>query len=214
MIFGSTDASITTAGTPVLVVAPGDGSGAPRALASVWAAQLTDMFDLFLQGRRPGRAIDLSPDGKAFVDIFAAARRRSTEQGVPLGLLSSLDPAWQRSLAMLASAPTFGSSQANYVIDGYWAGVLETKGAIQAHKVEISLSATDRGVVGQRTSRQGGLSTDVTLQGLTYSNRELRFSFIDSGKTLTYVGRLDGDTIDGAVSGGDASGKLVFKLSR
>lgn len=215
IMFSAAEAAISAPGAAILVVAPGDGAGAPRSLAAVWSAQLTDMFDLFLQGRRPGRTIELSPDGKVFVDIFGAARRRSSEAGVSQGVLSSPDPAWSRSLATLASSPILGSGQASYVIDGYWAGVIEVKGAIQPRRVEISLTAIDNGVVGQRTSRQGRLSTDVTLQGLSYSRRELRFSFIESGETLNYFGRLDGDTIDGAVTRGGATvGKLVFKLAR
>ncbi len=219
MVFASNDATITATGAapgaPVLVVVAGDGGAAPRSLASVWAAQLTDMFDLFLQGRRPGRTVELSPDGRVFVDIFSAARRRSADAGVPQGMLSSLDPAWQRSLLTLASTPTLGAAQASYVVDGYWSGAIEVKGAAQPRKVEISLTATDNGVVGQRTSRQGRLSTDVTLQGLSYAHRELRFSFIDAGEALNYVGRLDGDTIDGLVTRGGATiGKLTFKLSR
>ena len=96
----------------MLAVAAGDGSGSPRALAPLWAAHLTDMFDLFFQGRRPGRTVELSPEGKVFLDIFASARRRSTEPGVAQGVLASPDPAWLRSLASLAVAPALGGSEA------------------------------------------------------------------------------------------------------
>jgi hypothetical protein len=174
------------------------------------------MFDLFLQGRRPGRAIELSPDGKAFIDIFSAARRRSAEPGVPQSVLFSPDPAWVKSLATLAAAPNLGSGQATSLLDGYWAGVIEVPGAIQPRKIEISLTVTPSGLVGQRTSRQGRLSTDVTLQNLTYARRELRFSFVDSGENLVYQGRLDGDVIEGQVTkaSGGRVGKLTFKLTR
>ncbi len=214
--FISGDVVISASGGAVLAVAAGDGSGSPRALAPLWAAHLTDMFDLFFQGRRPGRTVELSPDGKAFLDIFAAARRRSTEPGVAQGVLTSPDPAWLRSLASLAAAPTMGGSEALALLDGFWAGVIEVPGAIQPRKVEISLTATPSGLFGQKTSRQGRLSSDVTLQNLSYARRELRFSFIDSGENLTYQGRLDGDAIEGTLSkaSGARVGKLTFKLTR
>jgi hypothetical protein len=214
--FTAGDATINAPGGPVLVVAAGDASGNPRVMASLWAAYLTDLFDLFLQGRRPGRVVELSPDGAVLLDIFATARRRSAEPGVPQGLISSPDPAWLRSLANLAAAPTLGSGQALALLDGYWAGVIEVPGAIQPRKVEISLTVTPSGLVGQSTSRQGGLSSDITLRNLTYARRELRFSFVDSGEALVYQGRLDGDLIDGTVTkpSGARVGKLTFKLTR
>lgn len=214
--FGAADLSINGPAGPVLVVAPGDGSGSPRSLAALWAAQLTDRFDLFLQGRRPGRTVELSPDGKVFLDIFAAARRRSNEAGVPQGLLFSLDPSWTRSLASLASSPSYGSGEALALLDGYWSGAIEVPGAIQPRKVEFSLTATPSGLVGQRTSRQGRLSTDVSLTRLSYGKGEIRFSFVDSGEDLNYAGRLDGDQIEGSVSkaSGARVGKLTLKLTR
>ena len=215
--FSAGDLVINAApGGPVLAVGAGDGSSNSRALASLWAASLTDIFDLFLLGRRPGRTVELSPDGKAFVDIFAAARRRSSEPGVVTSVLFSPDPAWLRSMAALAAAPVMGSGQALALLDGYWSGLIEVPGAIQPRKVEISLTATPSGLVGQKTSRQGGLSSDVSLQGLAYNRRELRFSFVDSGEDLNYRGLLDGDEIDGEVTkrSGARVGKLKFKLTR
>ncbi len=210
------DVVISAAGGAVLAVASGDGSLGPRSLAPLWAAHLTDMFDLFFQGRRPGRTVELSPDGKVFLDIFAAARRRSAEPGVAQGVLASPDPAWLRSLAALAAAPTLGGSEALALLDGFWSGVIEVQGAIQPRKVEISLTATPSGLVGQRTSRQGRLSSDVSLQGLVYARRELRFSLVDSGETVIYQGRLDGDVIEGTLTkaSGARVGKLTFKLTR
>jgi hypothetical protein len=200
----------------VLTVAAGDASGSPRALAALWAAHLTDIFDLFFQGRRPGRTVELSPDGKAFLDIFAAARRRSAEPGVAQGILFSPDPSWLRSLATLAAAPNMGGSQALALVDGYWSGVIEVPGAIQPRKLEISLTATPSGLIGQQTSRQGRLSTDVTLRSLSYARHELRFSFVETGETLNYQGRLDGDVIEGNVTkaSGAKVGRLALKLTR
>ena len=214
--FSATDVTINAPGGAVLVVSGSDGSGNARALAGLWAAHLTDMFDLFLQGRRPGSTVELSPDGKVFLDIFAAARRRSAEQGVAQGVLFSPDPSWLRSLTALAAAPTLGSSQATALLDGFWAGAIEAPGATQPRKIEISLTATPSGLVGQKTSRQGRLSTDVTLQNLRYSRRDLRFSFVESGENLNYLGRLDGDLIEGNVTkaSGARVGKLTFKLTR
>lgn len=214
--FSSSDATIAGPGGPVLTLAGTDGSGNPRSLAPVWAAVLTDMFDLFFQGRRPGRAVELSPDGRVFVEIFAAARRRSAEAGVSTSVLYSPDPSWSRSLASLASSPATGSSQALALLDGYWSGVIEVPGAIQPRKIEISLTATPSGLVGQRTSRQGRLSSDVSLDGLRYARRELRFSFVEGGERMNYTGLLDGDEIDGNVTraSGARVGRLKFKLTR
>ena len=214
--FSSSDLTIAGPGGPVLTLAGTDGSGNPRALAPVWAAVLTDMFDLFFQGRRPGRAVELSPDGRVFVDVFAAARRRSAEAGVSTSVLYSPDPSWSRSLASLASSPASGSSEALALLDGYWSGVIEVPGAIQPRKIEISLTATPSGLVGQRTSRQGRLSSDVSLDALRYARRELRFSFVEGGERMNYTGVLDGDEIDGNVTkaSGARVGRLKFKLTR
>jgi hypothetical protein len=214
--FTVSDAVISAPGGPVLAVAAGDGSGNPRGLASLWAAHLSDIFDLFFQGRRPGRTVELSPDGKVFLDIFAVARRRSAEPGVAQGILSSPDPSWLRSFVSLAAAPTMSGSQALALLDGYWSGVIEVPGAIQPRKLEISLTATSSGLIGQQTSRQGRLSTDVTLRNLSYARRELRFSFVETGETLTYQGRLDGDVIEGDVAkaSGAKVGRLALKLTR
>jgi len=214
--FSASDVTITGPSGPVLVLAAADGSGNPRALAPVWAAALTDIFDLFFQGRRPGRTVELSPDGKVFVEVFAAARRRSAEAGVATSILYSPDPSWSKSLTSLATAPALGSSQAAALLDGFWSGAIEVPGAIQPRKIEISLTATPQGLFGQRTSRQGRLSSDVSLEGLRYAKRELRFSFVDNGESLSYAGTLDGDEIDGNVTkaSGAKVGRLKFKLTR
>ena len=151
-----------------------------------------------------------------FLAIFSAGRRRSAEPGVPPAVLFSPDPAWLRSLASLAEAPVLGSGQATALLDGYWAGTIEGPSAAPPRKIEISLTVTSTGLIGQKTSRQGRLSSDVTLENLNYARRELRFSFVDSGETLTYMGRLDGDVIEGNVAkaSGARVGKLTFKLAR
>lgn len=212
--FVAGDVTISASGGAVLTVNPADGSGNPRTLAPLWAAMLNDMFDLFFQGRRPTRTVELSPDGRVFVDIFASARRRSAEPGVPIAVLSSPDPAWLRSFATLASSPSLGGGQALALLDGYWSGAIEAPG--QPRRIEISLTATPSGLVGQRTSRQGKLSTDVSLQNLSYGRRELRFSFTEAGERLNFTGRLDGDIIAGDVTKGSGArvGKLNLQLSR
>ncbi|MEO8362045.1 MAG: IPT/TIG domain-containing protein [Vicinamibacteria bacterium] len=214
--FVAGDVVISAAGQSILTVTAGDGSGGVRGLADVWSAELTDMFDMFFQGRRPARTVEISPDGKAFLDIFAAARRRTSDPGVPQALLSSPDPAWTRSMMMLASSPSLGGGQALSLLDGRWSGVIEVPGAIQPEKIDISLTNTSTGLVGQKTSRQGRLSSDTTLTNVNYNRRELRFSFVDNGQTMNYQGRLDGDTIEGTVtkSSGARVGKLTFKLMR
>lgn len=214
--FTTSAATINASGGAVLVVLAGDGAGNPPGLAALWAAQLNDMFDLFLQGRRPGRTVEVSPDGKVFLDIFTSARRRSAEPGVPQGLLYSLDPAWARSLTALATRPTMGSGEALSLLDGRWAGVIEVPGGNKPRPIEISLTATPSGLVGQRTSRQGRLSSDVTLRDLRYDRRQLSFSFTDTGEELHFAGRLDGDVITGAVTkaAGGRLGPLTLKLTR
>ena len=214
--FAATEAVISVSGAPLLNVGPTDGSGNPRVTASVWAAQLNDIFDLFFQGRRPGRTVELSPDGKVFIDIHAAARRRSNQPGVPPGVLSSPDPAWLHSLGTLALKPSLDASQALTLLDGYWSGVIEASRDQAPRNVEISLTVTPSGLVGRRTSRQGRLSTDMHLQDIFYVRRELRFAFAEGSQRLNFSGRLDGDVIDGTVTnvfGGPAE-KLILRLSR
>ena len=210
--FVAGETTISAQNLPVIGLAASDGSGNARSLASLWAAELTDLFDLFFQGRRPTRTVELSPNGKVLIDIFAAARRRSSEPGVPVSLLVSPDPAWPQAFVSLASSPSLGSSAANALLDGFWSGSLETT---PPRKVDISISATPSGLFGQKTSRQGKLSSDASLDNLRFDRREVRFSYVESGETHTFAGRLDGDTIDGAVTKGAVRvGKLTFKLVR
>jgi len=215
MQFSASDVTIAGPGGPVIGLVQGDGSGNPRVLAPLWAAVLTDMFDLFFQVRRPGRAVELSPDGRVFVDIFAAARRRSAGEGVSPSLLYATDPTWARSIAALATAPALGSNQAMVLLDGYWSGMIEIPSAVP-RQIGISLTVTPSGLMGQKTSRQGGLSSDVTLEGLRYSKRELRFSFVDGGQNLNFAGLIDGDEIDGSLTkaSGAKVGRLLLKLTR
>lgn len=221
VLFTASDGVISAAGGPVLTVSSGDasvssGSDNLRLLANLWAAHLSDTFDLFLQGRRPGRSIELSPAGRVYLDIFAAAKRRSNAKGVPPGVLFTLDPAWVASLSSIAGAPVFADTDALVVLDGSWSGDIEIPGAIQPRRIEISLTSTPAGVTGQKTSRQGVLSTDMSLQAVSFVRKELRFQFVDSGEDLVFRGALDGDTIDGTVTktSGEKVGRLLLKLAR
>lgn len=211
VIFDAKDSTITSKGSSVLTVGPGDGSGSPNALARVWAAVLTDMFDLFFQGRRPLRAAEVSADGQVFLDIFAAARRRSSEPGVPSALLTSLDSTWARSLLALATSPR-GAAQSEQTIDGIWTGTLEASGRAPLQMV-LSLTATSSGLTGQRNSRGGGVSTP--LSDLRLERRQIRFAFVEGGQQWTYRGTLQGDTIEGDVASPSGPvGKLTLKLAR
>jgi hypothetical protein len=213
--FAAIDATISGPSGPIITLAPTDGSSNLRAIAPLWAAVLTDMFDLFFQSRRPGRTVELSPDGRVFVDIHTAARRHGAGQGISPSLLFPPEPAWARSLAVLATSPSMGAGQANVLLDGFWSGMIEAPGAVP-RKIEISLTVTPAGVMGRKTSRQGGLSSDVTLEGVRYSKRELRFSFSDGGDSVNFAGAVDGDEINGTLTrpSGAKVGTLSLKLAR
>ena len=43
----------------------------PRALAGFWTALLQDQLTLFIQHQRPSRVLEMSPRGKALVDLYA-----------------------------------------------------------------------------------------------------------------------------------------------
>lgn len=221
VLFEAADGVISATGGAVLTVAAGDasvsgGSDNLRLLANLWAAHLSDAFDLFFQGRRPGRSLELSPAGRVYLDIFAAAKRRSNVKGVQPVVLSNLDPAWAGAFASLAASPVFAPSDSLVVLDGAWSGDIEIPGAIQPRRIEITLTSTPTGVTGQKISRQGVLSTNMSLQNVSFVRKELRFQFVDSGEDLLFRGVLDGDTIDGAVTktSGEKVGRLLLKLAR
>lgn len=210
VVFEARDTTIVSGGDLVLTVAPGDGSGDPRAAAALWAATLSDVFDLFFLNRRGTRAVEISADGQVFLDLYAVARRRGGA-GISTGVLTGVDPGWTRAFEALAAGAA-SRPRPEKALDGVWSGALQVEGR-PVQNLEFSFSASGDGLSGTRSARGGRVST--SLSKLSYVRRDLRFSFVEGGAEWSFRGTLDGDAIDGEVRpAGGRPVKLALKLVR
>ncbi len=101
-----------------------------RSVAAFWSALLQDQIALFVTRERPSRVVEISPRGRALMQIYSEALRRAgAGAGVPVGVVNPLPSNLGRDLRDMALVlPNEGQSSAAAAIEGRWIGTMWEEG--------------------------------------------------------------------------------------
>jgi hypothetical protein len=188
----------------------------PRAVAIFWTAILQDELTLFLRHERPVHVLELSPRGKAFLEIYAEALRRAGPGvGVPIGVVSPLGASLAKSLkdmALIIPAESQAVSAAG--VEGRWEGTMEESGAGEK-AIQVRLRLEGKQLAGGLTTRSGGLGVELPLREIVYEKGTLRFVLLVGGSPRHFSGTVSGDTVTGTIQLGantkDSVGRFSLK---
>jgi hypothetical protein len=209
-------AGVALAGSPSLLVAATAEDAAayarepsargqratPRALAELWAALLQDHLTLFVQRQRPLRMAELSPRGKALMDLFSEAERRSgAGGGVPMNLVRPLTPSLARSFRDMALVLPSGPATAAAAVAGRWEGTMQ-EGALAPRRITITLRLEGTRLLGSLTQRSRAVAMDVPLKELTYEKGRLGFVLESGTVAHRWSGAVEGASIEGTIREG------------
>jgi hypothetical protein len=188
----------------------------PRAVAAFWTAILQDQISLFLRHERPVRVLELSPRGRAFLEIYAEALRRAGPgAGVPIGVVSPLGASLAKNLRDMALIlPAEGQAVSAAGVEGRWEGTMEDSGAGEKG-IQVRLRLEGKQLAGGLTTRSGGLSVESPLREIAYDKGTLRFVLLVGGTPRHFAGTVVGDTVTGTIHLGantkDAVGRFSLK---
>lgn len=188
----------------------------PRAVAIFWTAILQDEITLFLRHERPVHVLELSPRGKAFLEIYAEGLRRAGPGvGVPIGVVSPLGASLAKSLkdmALIIPAESQAVSAAG--VEGRWEGTMEESGAGQK-AIQVKFRLEGKQLAGALTTRSGGLGVELPLREIVYEKGTLRFVLLVGGSPRHFSGTVAGDTVTGTIQLGantkDSVGRFSLK---
>jgi hypothetical protein len=219
------DTAVGVAGQPPLAsVLPGDAAAyqspplgvkgsraSPRAIARLWAALLHDELSLFGQKQRPNRVLEITPRGRAIVDLFAAAERRAGNLA-PAMVDAYLTSNAQALAEMALMVPSEGETTTGAAIAGRWEGRIEETG-MAPRKVLVFLRQQGGGLEGSISMRSGSISGEVPLTDASYAGGTLRFRAEFGATPWQFTGKLEGKLVSGTVAG--AGGREIgrFNLS-
>jgi hypothetical protein len=185
-----------------------------RLVAQFWAALLQDHVALFARRERPVRVVELSPRGRALLQIYAeSARRSGPGAGVPTGVVSPLPAGLARDLREMAlQIPTEGQAQAAAAVEGRWAGTLVDEGGEKPIVVELHVQGAR--LSGTLSRGAGKVAMGVPLQDLAYEGSTLRFVAGLGGAPRQFSGTLKGGSISGSVRVGSREvGRFSLKYA-
>ena len=206
--------SVAVAGGGVIVTATADDAAGygrgpdagmkgqrttPRALAGFWAALLQDQLALFVQHQRPSRVLELSPRGKALVDLYAEAERRvGAANGVPAALVNPPSPAQTRAFREMALMLPAGPSSAAAAVTGRWEGMMEETGSGE-RPIKLRLRLEGGRLAGSLGTQAGAVAMEVPLESVTYEKGVLSFVLASGGSPRLFRGTLQGSAISGTI---------------
>ena len=171
----------------------------PRALAGFWAALLQDQLTLFVQHQRPSRLLELSPRGKALVDLYAEAERRiGAANGVPASLLNPPSAAQTRAFRDMALMLPAGPSAAAAAVTGRWEGMMEETGTGE-RPIKLRLRLEGARLAGSLGTQAGAVAMEVPLESATYQKGVLTFVLASGGSPRFFRGNLQGSAISGTI---------------
>ena len=192
------------------------GRTTPQSLARYWAALLSDYLALFAARQRPVSSVQLASDGRVFLDIYAqAARRTGGPMGVPTGMLSPLPAPWAESLRRLAlMAPGAGTAaRADTAVEGAWSGTMQDGDAPQ--HIDVRIARQGARLTGTVQIQKGAIVVKSPLTDVSFQGGILRFTMAVGATNRLCEGKLQGDTITGAVkkSSGQETGTFSLRFA-
>ena len=185
----------------------------PRALAGFWTALLQDQLTLFIQHQRPSRVLEMSPRGKALVDLYAEAERRvGAASGVPASLVNPPSPAQARAFREMALMLPAGPSSAAAAVTGRWEGMMEETGSGE-RPIKLRLRLDGARLAGSLGTQAGAVAMEVPLESVTYEKGVLNFVLASGGSSRTFRGTLQGSTISGTLHRSAADKEPIGRFS-
>jgi hypothetical protein len=185
----------------------------PRALAGFWAALLQDQLTLFVQHQRPSRLLELSPRGKALVDLYAEAERRvGAANGVPASLLNPPSAAQTRAFREMALMLPAGPSAAAAAVTGRWEGMMEETGSGE-RPIKLRLRLEGARLAGSLGTQAGAVAMEVPLESVTYQKGVLTFVLASGGSPRFFRGTLQGSTISGTIHRSASDKETIGRFS-
>ena len=188
----------------------------PRAVATFWMALLQDQLSLFIRHERPVHVLELSPRGKALLEIYAEALRRAGPGGgVPIGVVSPLGASLASNLRDMALLlPAEGQAVSAAAMEGRWTGTMEESG-VGEKGIQVRLRTEGKKLMGGLTTRSGGLGVELPLKDVSYDKGMLRFVLFVGDSPRHFRGAVQGDTVEGTIHLGentkDAVGRFRLK---
>jgi hypothetical protein len=195
------------------------GSASARRVAAYWKALLQDYLLLFVQRDRPYHVLELSPRGAVLTQLYQeAVQRAGVGGGVPLRMVSPLDPSTAEALRRLAIAlPGERPASGAAAIVGRWDGsITEPGGGKRA--VEVRFREGRSGLSGTLTTRAGGIAGEMPLRRIRYEGGTLRFVLDWGGLPRHFRGSFQGARIAGTLHASatsqDVLGRVELRYSR
>jgi pSer/pThr/pTyr-binding forkhead associated (FHA) protein len=183
-----------------------------RGLAAYWAALLQDYFALFVEKGRPVSVLALSPRGKVFSEIYAAAQRVPGASGVPLSVVRPLSASMAKALRDMALIlPADKESRVTVAVDGLWKGSLEEASGQKA--IEVLFEQRAGRLAGTLTTSAGKVALKTPMRDVSFQKNEVRFTVDISGAARVFTGTVQGGTLAGTIARGSdkAAGRFSLK---
>lgn len=192
------------------------GPVTPARIAVWWEAVARDLVLLLVRGEKPHFAADLAPEGRAFADLSALARK-SVTAGVPRQMIAEARPPVREALRIAAlrippsvkgpAAPvapgtvTAEPAMAALKLDGQWSGSETESGNSKFITVHFA------GAAGSLTVERA-LSITTPLTAVAVQKGLVRFSMQTGAGPRYYQARWDGQKLEGTISP-DPAGRTV-----
>lgn len=178
-------------------------------IAALWAALVQDQLDMFVRRQRPTHLVQVTPRGRALMQLYSEALRRAgVGGGVPLSVVSPLNASLARDLRDMALlVPAEGEVSAVAVMEGRWQGTMWEEGSGEK-PIVVHLKAQGPKLVGSLTATAGGISGDIPLQEASFEKGVLRFVVNVHGARQEFEGRVEGEKVTGSITRAGASGAV------
>jgi hypothetical protein len=184
----------------------------PAALASHWAALVSDFLAIFVQSQRPVRLFETSAHARALLDLQTDVgfRPGGAVATVRVAQISPATASKLRELALVVTPAAAGGGSA--AVEGRWEGELvEPDGT--AKPVVVELRTQEGRLTGSLSTGRRRVSMALPLQDLAVQQGTLRFKVRTGSQVRVFSGKLAGNTIEGELREGSADGAAAGRLT-